>query len=1092
MRRFLTAMTVLCLVWASLAASARADIIYVSQYASGVGDGTSWDDAYWTIQDALDAADHGDEIWVAEGTYYENLNVSRAIALYGSFTGTESDPSERPTGDPTTIVDADVDGDPETEDGNCLNAVNPSLTVLDGFHFINGAGTEYFSGDGYGNRAGGVYLLGFHGRITNVVFENNTTSGRGGGLYIVSNYNEEGADPLLLEQVIFRNNTGHEGGGLYLESIENEGRFDIIFEDVVFDGNTATRGGGLYTDLTQWSEGSGDPNTDPPGARLNFNWCEFAGNSADAGGGAYLSREMARYKPRLFDDADFYRTTFSSNSARRGGALFVDVDAYLSNSTLSNNQAYGDAATSAGGALFITGYNGLSGTFLTVQDNTSAGRGGGAALADGGRLTLWRSTFADNTGADGGAIHSGNDAILQVTGSQITGNTASGRGGGIFLSQTGGFSIESNRITGNTAGASGGGLSLEHAPLIPYPDYPATILNNTISDNHAPAAGGVDFGEGSVADFVNNIVAFNDSGIRGEAGIAVRFYNNNIYGNGTKDVQGISTPVGRRSNTSVDPLFVNRAAGDYRLSATSPMKDAGDSGPFTNWAIDADGNKRVQGNSVDIGAYEVAGPAAMFMRFDVSPETQSSPGTLTKQPRVSVIGPDGSVLTSYNGPVTISLKDETGTQGATLGGTKTVNAVNGVATFTDLTIDKPGLAYVLAAAAPSRGGTDSRAFTITVPVAHVSPSGSDGADGSTWATAKRSLHLGLASAEPGGTVWLARGAYRGSFMTRSVGILGGFAGSESSAGMRNPRVNETILDGQEIGTPLNIQTSGGNLVIDGLTIRNGRGPGVLSFPANVTISNNIIGGNTDSGILAFGNNTRITRNRIRSNTAVHRGGGISIASGTTTVDNNLIDGNTAAYGSGVDIYSIGPVLIVNNTIVGNQGPNGAVHMSDGTVTLANNIIANNASGVVADAYFTPTVTLIKNILYNVPPPYKNLPPGPSDILADPMFRAPGISDYRPAPGSPAIDAGDTDIAVGLLDFLGNPRIGNGIVDIGAYEVVAGPQIADAIRALRIAGGLLPSTPEDMDTLNPENAGASQNRVDALDALRLLRQSLGQP
>jgi len=56
------------------------------------------------------------------------------------------------------------------------------------------------------------------------------------------------------------------------------------------------------------------------------------------------------------------------------------------------------------------------------------------------------------------------------------------------------------------------------------------------------------------------------------------------------------------------PAFVDADAGDYRLSDKSPCVDAG---RLRNWmkkAVDLDGNQRVTGKTVDIGAYEY-GPA---------------------------------------------------------------------------------------------------------------------------------------------------------------------------------------------------------------------------------------------------------------------------------------------------------------------------------------------------------------------------------------------------------------------------------------------------------------------------------------------------
>ena len=78
---------------------------------------------------------------------------------------------------------------------------------------------------------------------------------------------------------------------------------------------------------------------------------------------------------------------------------------------------------------------------------------------------------------------------------------------------------------------------------------------------------------------------------------------------------------------------------------------------------------------------------------------------------VTAENPNGVVDTTYTGPVKLTLAGGDAT--ATLGGTVTVTAVNGVAAFTDLTIDKVGTGYTLTATS----GTLTLATTSSFDVA---------------------------------------------------------------------------------------------------------------------------------------------------------------------------------------------------------------------------------------------------------------------------------------------------------------------------------------------------------------------------------------
>ena len=62
--------------------------VHVDIDAPPGGDGNAWCNAYNTIQEGLDDADVLDEeVWVAEGTYYQHITLKDGVALYAGFTG---------------------------------------------------------------------------------------------------------------------------------------------------------------------------------------------------------------------------------------------------------------------------------------------------------------------------------------------------------------------------------------------------------------------------------------------------------------------------------------------------------------------------------------------------------------------------------------------------------------------------------------------------------------------------------------------------------------------------------------------------------------------------------------------------------------------------------------------------------------------------------------------------------------------------------------------------------------------------------------------------------------------------------------------
>jgi hypothetical protein len=62
--------------------SASGVTVFVSENAPGpLHDGRSWVTAFPTVQEGINAAVAGDEVWVSQGTYVENILMKDAVAL---------------------------------------------------------------------------------------------------------------------------------------------------------------------------------------------------------------------------------------------------------------------------------------------------------------------------------------------------------------------------------------------------------------------------------------------------------------------------------------------------------------------------------------------------------------------------------------------------------------------------------------------------------------------------------------------------------------------------------------------------------------------------------------------------------------------------------------------------------------------------------------------------------------------------------------------------------------------------------------------------------------------------------------------------
>jgi len=123
---------------------------------------------------------------------------------------------------------------------------------------------------------------------------------------------------------------------------------------------------------------------------------------------------------------------------------------------------------------------------------------------------------------------------------------------------------------------------------------------------------------GDNTKIINNIITECIRGITSWSGYS-EILNNDLYGNHW-NYSGIPDHTGINGNISTNPTFVNTTAGDYHLLEDSPCIDAGDPNdiPGPN-ETDLDGNPRVFGGRIDMGAYEFV--PAIDAIIDIRPET---------------------------------------------------------------------------------------------------------------------------------------------------------------------------------------------------------------------------------------------------------------------------------------------------------------------------------------------------------------------------------------------------------------------------------------------------------------------------------------
>jgi hypothetical protein len=321
------------------------------------------------------------------------------------------------------------------------------------------------------------------------------------------------------------------------------------------------------------------------------------------------------------------------------------------------------------------------------------------------------------------------------------------------------------------------------------------------------------------------------------------------------------------------------------------------------------------------------------------------------------------------------------------------------------------------------------------------------------------IQAAIDAAVPGDIIKLTRDTTYSEGLSISTAkeltISGGWdSGFTSQAQDPSLTVINGDTDGDTVGNgPVLSITAVSSLTVENLTLANGNsasGGGIKIEPADGPVTLKLV-------------NAALRDNVAGDGAGVFMSSTTSEAFITLNVVNTIIAASwTAGRGGGIAAFASNDgtvtVNLINSTITDNRAVGAGAGLSIMTMdtasagaSITNSIIWGNLlTDLTEDGIRTSGASISVIASYsNIPTePYASVP---TNISADPVFLNPALLDYRLNNDSPAINAGDNASASALAaDIMGQPRVANGTVDMGAHEYQ--PAVPTAIRLLSLNGG----------------------------------------
>lgn len=618
---------------------------------------------YTTIQAAANAANDGDTIRVAQGTYLETVVVSRSVTLEG---GWKLGFTERDWNLYTTTIDARRNGPVIRVNGE----VSPTI---EGFSITGGDASEPWGWGGgilvAGTWAGvGTVTIRHNVVVNNIACSESSCQGYGGGIMVYSSRSVIEYNKVISNLASWNGHLGGQGGGIAIWGWPGDAtiQHNAIISNTALFSQTAEyaggEGGGVWSDhdviLTDNEisenvaavQGEGRGGGVYAGGDLYNN--RIISNTASITGGlGYGGGVYAHYVPDFNDNLvqgnrasqgrdgsgggvyaiylrDAHQNTIVDNTATRGGGVyFQDYTGQqeFANNLVARNWATGlDLVGMDGGGGIATRADWVGIVGNDILSNTALA-GGGVRVTGGSRYLVQNNVLAGNVAAAGGGmfVYSATGTIAQ---NQVVGNHALWWGGGMYLYTQASPSMDANVVMSNTAWGTGGAGGFAGGGIIVAvgPTTSITLTNHIIARNNilTGTAAGMHCLSGSCALIHDTIVDNTLGSGRGE-GVRISSGGLNVVRNSIIAGQGVGVNVVTGSATldyndyydnsinvsgaspgthsrADNPQFAGRPVGDYHLMASSLLIDHGD--VSVGVPRDFEGDPRL--NGPDIGADE--------------------------------------------------------------------------------------------------------------------------------------------------------------------------------------------------------------------------------------------------------------------------------------------------------------------------------------------------------------------------------------------------------------------------------------------------------------------------------------------------------